>query len=75
MRAVACTGPAAAQNLALIGAWDGSVHLLDLDDAKPTRPMAGETVILDGQILTTDRDFDILTPTFLDRIWIDPATT
>ena len=26
-------------------------------------------------LLTTDRDFDILTPTFLDRIWIDPTTT
>jgi WD40 repeat protein len=39
VRAVACTGRDAPQNLALIGAWDGSVHLLDLDK-KETRPMA-----------------------------------
>ncbi len=31
VRAIACTGPQAKQNLALLGAGDGSVHLLDLD--------------------------------------------
>jgi WD40 repeat protein len=34
VRALACTGPAAAQNRALVGTADGSVHLLDLDDMK-----------------------------------------
>jgi WD40 repeat protein len=42
IRALACTGPDAQRNLALIGAWDGSVHVLDLDDlTKPTQPLAG----------------------------------
>ena len=46
IRAVACTGKDAKQNLALIGAADGSVHLLDLDALgrgevkSASRPMA-----------------------------------
>jgi tRNA(fMet)-specific endonuclease VapC len=28
-----------------------------------------------AKLLTTDHDFDILSPTFLDRIWIDLTTT
>jgi WD40 repeat protein len=39
VRAVACTGPAAAQDLALIGAADGSLQLLDLKEMT-TRPLA-----------------------------------
>jgi WD40 repeat protein len=40
VKAVACTGEKAGQNLALIGAADGSVHLLDLKEMKD-RPLAG----------------------------------
>ncbi|QEL15739.1 hypothetical protein PX52LOC_02674 [Limnoglobus roseus] len=36
--------------------------------------IAAATKATGARLLTTDRDFDRLSPTFLDRDWIDPNT-
>lgn len=36
--------------------------------------IAAATQATEARLLTTDRDFDRLAPTFLDRDWIDPVT-
>lgn len=34
--------------------------------------IAATTIVAEAHLLTTDKDFDPLYPTFLDRTWIDP---
>ena len=36
--------------------------------------IAAATQAMGARLLTTDRDFDRLSPTFIDRDWIDPNT-
>lgn len=36
--------------------------------------IAATAHVMGAKLLTTDRDFDIISPTFIDRIWIDPTT-
>ena len=37
------------------------------------RWIAATAAAANATLLTTDRDFDVLHPTFVTRIWIDPA--
>ena len=36
--------------------------------------IAATAAVTGATLLTTDRDFDRLTPQFLTRVWIDPDT-